>query len=453
MSTSRRSSTARRSARLSWASASCWLEDMSRSPRPRIWRSSSLTMLLVASRWRSMLRSSAPASRTWLSNFSCSWRSRSRSARISSSRRRLPSISEGGFWAKRAEGRKGGRAEGTPDATRSRIPIRLHCPPFRLSAFPPSHMPQMPPHAQQAPHPPDERPEQPHQAELERAEEHQAAAHLSRRLPEDLQGKPAHEDRQAAAQQALERAFEQEGTPDEAVGGTDQAHDGDLARALQHGDPDGDADDDDRHDGEGEPDHQAHRGRQVAEPVEPLDPVATEADVVHEGVGVEPLRDLPGVFGVAVLRPEPDLERGRERIGLEVAGRFLELDQLAPGPGEGLVLGHIADLEHLGKRLHVGAGRRDGLGGGAAEDESHHLHPLGEGAKGLAEIEGHQPEEADREEGEPDRGDRQGGEERGPPERAERLAHRGGRAHAAPPAESSSPESYTIRPPLSSIIR
>src|ERR1041385_5283303 len=232
MSTSRRSSTARRSARLSWASASCWLEDMSRSPRPRIWRSSSLTMLLVASRWRSMLRSSAPASRTWLSSFSCSWRSRSRSARISSRRRRLASISEGGFCASKTEGRKDGKTESRrTERRKAGMTERNHLPSFRLSVFP-SHMPQMPPHAQHAPHQADERPEQHHQAELERPEEHQAAAHLARRLPEHLQGDAAHEDRQAAAQQALDGAFEQEGAPDEAVGGADQAHDGDLAGAL-----------------------------------------------------------------------------------------------------------------------------------------------------------------------------------------------------------------------------
>src|ERR1041385_2336783 len=273
MSTSRRSSTARRSARLSWASASCWLEDMSRSPRPRIWRSSSLTMLLVASRWRSMLRSSAPASRTWLSSFSCSWRSRSRSARISSRRRRLASISEGGFCASKTEGRKDGKTESRSATQRRGVGLTTvhHLPSFRLSVFPSLNMAQMPSHAQQAPHQPDQRPEQHHQAELERAEEHQAAAHLARRLPEDLQGKPAHEDRQAAAQQALERAFEQEGTPDEAVGGTDQAHDGDLARALQHGDRDGAANDDDRHDGKANPDPRPPRGPRVGERVEPLD--------------------------------------------------------------------------------------------------------------------------------------------------------------------------------------
>src|ERR1051325_4545023 len=452
MSTSRRSSTARRSARLSWASASCWLEDMSRSPRPRIWRSSSLTMLLVASRWRSMLRSSAPASRTWLSSFSCSWRGRAGSARISSRRRRLASISEGGFCACKTEGRKDGKTESRSATQRRGVGLTTvhHLPSFRLSVFPSLNMAKMPSDAQEAPHQPDQRPEHHHQAELERAEEHQAAAHLAGGLPEDLQGEAAHEDRQAAAQQALEGAFEEEGTPDEPVGGADQAHDGDLPRALQHGDPDGDADDDDGHDGEREPDHQADRGREVAEPVEPLDPVAPEADVVHEGVRVEPLRDQPGVLGVAEFRLETDLERGGERIGLQVAIRLLELDQLAPGPGEGLVLAHVADLEHLGKRLHVGARRGDRLGGGAAQDEGHHLHPLGKGAERLAEIEGHQPEEADREEGEPDRRDREGGEQGGAPEGAERLAHRGGGAlaaqggggpPAAPPAESSSPES------------
>src|ERR1043165_2859260 len=242
MSTRRRSRTARRAA------------------RPRIWPSSSLTSRLLTSRWRSMLRSSAPASRTWFSSWSCSRRSRSRSARISSRRRRLASRSEG-FWAAavEAQSRKDAKTQRRKVVSgwrRRRVP---HLPTFRLCVFASLDMPQVPPPPRRAPPQPDQGPEGEHQAELLGAEEHQPAGHFAGGVAEDLEGEPAHHDREAPAQHAPERALEQEGAADEAVGGTHQAHDRDLPRALEHGDPDGDADDDDGHDGEREADRSEER--------------------------------------------------------------------------------------------------------------------------------------------------------------------------------------------------
>src|SRR5215210_1696873 len=131
MSTNRRSSTARRSARLSCARISSALERSSWDASPPIWRSISLTIRWVDSRWRSRLLSSSLTSCTWPCSRS-RWRCRrSRSPRISSKRRRLSSKS-GVPWA----------ASDVVDRTSSSValPILLVLPVL-------SNMPEMPPHA------------------------------------------------------------------------------------------------------------------------------------------------------------------------------------------------------------------------------------------------------------------------------------------------------------------
>src|SRR6266487_3335510 len=104
-------------------------------------------------------------------------------------------------------------------------------------------------------------------------------------------------DRDRAAQQAFHRALQQERPADEAVRRADEPHDGDLAAALQHRHADRRPDDDDGDDGEGGADYDPHRGREPAQPVERLDPVAAEADVVHEAEAPQPLRDGAHVLG------------------------------------------------------------------------------------------------------------------------------------------------------------
>src|SRR5437660_742429 len=82
--------------------------------------------------------------------------------------------------------------------------------------------------------------------------------------------------RRQPAEHPLERALQQEGAPYEAVGRAHQAHDGDLAAALQHRHADRRADDDDRHGRERGADDEPHGGRDLAEPIELLHPIAPE---------------------------------------------------------------------------------------------------------------------------------------------------------------------------------
>ena len=246
----------------------------------------------------------------------------------------------------------------------------------------------------------------------------------------------AEPQRQEPAEQPLERALEQEGAADEPVGGADQAHDRDLAGPLQDGEPDGDPDDHHGHPREGEPDHQPHEAGDVPELVQSLDPVTPVAHVVHEAEAPDPLRDALHRRGVAVPLLQPHLDRGGERIGREVPVGVAELHQLGARAAERLRLRDVAHVLHLGKGRDVLGGQGDRLGGGAPEDERDDLDPLLDAAQRLAEIDRHQPEEADGEEREGDGGDGQGREQRRAPEGQQRLA--GQQPHDASVSSASS---------------
>src|SRR6266498_1942807 len=205
-------------------------------------------------------------------------------------------------------------------------------------------------------------------------------------------------DRDRAAQQAFHRALQQERQPDEAVRRADEPHDRDLAAALQHGHADRRPDDDDRDDGERGADHDPHRGCEPAQPVELLDPVAAEADVV---------------FG--------DVRRGLHfREGLDV-------------------------LERLGGPLDRRAGQQI----------RHHLDPLFHAAQRVLQVHDHQAEQSQHEQREGDRRHRQHREQRRALERQHRFAER--QIHGAPPVAwsrvSSTAESYTSAPSCNSITR
>src|SRR5688572_25820847 len=426
MSTSRRSSTARRSARLSWASTSSALERSSWSVSPPICRSISSTIRLVEARWRSRLSSSSATSCTWPCSRSCCRASRSRSALISSSRRRLSWSSRAGFCA--AAG--AGTAMASAPSRRS----------WRRTLDDPAVGPaadhaEVAADADEAAQQAEEHAEDDDHEHVDRLEEDQAGQRRGV-APEDGVAAVAEQQREHAAHEPLEPALEEEWSPDEPVGGTHEPHDVDLPRALQDGEPDRDADDHDRHGREDAADHEAEDPGQVPQVVELLDPVPPVAHVLDEREALEAARDCLGVHRVAKALPEPDLERRGERVGLQVAVGVAELDELPPGPGQRVVLSDVGDGKHLRERRHVL--RRDGdrLGRGAPEHERHDLDPLLDSPQRLAQVQGDEPEEADREEGERDRGDGERGQEWRPAEREERLPEQEPHRASAPPASS-----------------
>src|SRR5581483_2650154 len=266
MSTSRRSSTARFSASASCASSRSAVVRSIWSDSPLIWRSSSLTMRLVVSFWRSMLASSTASE--------CAWpRSRSSSRSTSERSRRMPSrrcwfsrscCSNGaGRWAASGRG-TAGSATATTAATAPAPPPPPPPPPPASRLPPASHAPQVSSHRRRAPAQPEQRPEPDDRERLLPREERR----LDEPAVDEEVGGVRQADRHEPAQRPLDRALEEEGPADEAVGRPDQPHDGDLAAALQHRHTDGGADDDHRHDGEGGAHHEPHRRRDLAQPVE-----------------------------------------------------------------------------------------------------------------------------------------------------------------------------------------
>ena len=253
-------------------------------------------------------------------------------------------------------------------------------------------------------------------------EEEQSAERAAGGVAEEAVPGVAEDQREEAAEQALERAFEQEGAADEPVGGPHQAHDGDLPRPLEDGEPDGDADDHDGDGGEGQADHQADQAGHVAELVEPLDPVSPVAHVVDEAEAPDPLRDPADDSRLAEPLLEPHLDRGGEGIGLEVAVGVAKLDQLGARAVQGLRLRHEAHVLHFGEGRDVLGGERDRLGGRPPQHEGDDLHPLLDAPERLAQVDRDQPEEPKGEERKGDGGDGERGQERRPAEGEQRLA-------------------------------
>jgi hypothetical protein len=207
--------------------------------------------------------------------------------------------------------------------------------------------------------------------------------------------------------------------------------------------------------GEGQPDHQADQAGHVPELIQPLDPVAPETHVVHEGEAPEALGHPLHGPGVAVSLLHPDFDRGRQRVHLQVAVGVAEFDQLAARPGERLLLGDVGDRADLGKGGDVLGRERDRLGGGPAEHERDDLHPLLDAAERLAQVDRHQAEEAEGEEREGDGGDGQRRQERGPAEGEQGLAGEEPHDGISDCADSGSSAwlSYTTEPSRSSMIR
>ncbi len=262
----------------------------------------------------------------------------------------------------------------------------------------------------------------------------------------------AERQREQSAEQALERALEQKGAADEPVGRADQPHDRDLAGPLENGEPDGDADDDHRDAGEGEADHHAHQPGHVAELVQPLHPVAAVANVVHEPEPPDSLSHALHAGGGAEPLLHPHLHRRGQRIRREVAIGVPKFHQLGAGASERLLLGDEADVLHLGERRDVLGGERDGLGRGAPQHERDDLDPLLDAAQRLAQVDGHQAEEADGEEREGDGGDGKRREQRRAPEGKQGLA--GQQPHETSVSSvSSTAVSYTTDPSRSSMVR
>src|SRR6184192_513653 len=256
-----------------------------------------------------------------------------------------------------------------------------------------------------------------------------------------------------ASQQALDRALQQEGPPDETVRGAHQPHDRDLATALQHGHADRGADDDDRHDGERRAHHESDRGGHLPQPVQLFHPVPAEPHVVHEPEPAQPVRDLVDVLGVAKPRLELQLDRGRQGVALQLLEHVAELDQLSPRAGQRRVLAHVRSRLHFGEGLDVFFCECNGLDRRAGQEVGHDLHALRHAAQGVLQIHRYQPEQADHEQRERDGRHRERGQEGRPAEREQRLADREVHGDAAWSRGSSTTESYTSAPSCSSITR
>src|SRR5881628_2121436 len=260
-------------------------------------------------------------------------------------------------------------------------------------------------------------------------------------------------DRRQPAEHPFERALEEKRASHEAVGRAHQAHDGDLAAALQHRHPNRRADDDDGDDRERRAYHEPHRSGDLAQPVDVRHPVAPEPDVVHEAEAAQPLGDLVHVLHVAEAGLELHLDRGREGVAFELLQHVAELHELRAGTVERLIFAHVRGRLHFGKCLDVLLRQRDGFDRRAREQVSDDLHPLGDVAQRLLQVHGDEPEQSDDEQREGDRSDGEGGEERGAPEREQRLADHEVHGLAAWSRGSSTAESYTRAPSCSSITR
>src|SRR5690349_9537308 len=202
MSTSRRSSTARRSARLSSARMSSALERSSWPDNPPIWRSISPTIRSVDSRWRSRLVSSSLTSWTCPCSRSCCSSSRSRSRRICWSRFRLASREES--WACADGGVRTARMDRTARTARS---VGARSRRFLVVASLLSvvlHMPQMPPHAHQAAPQTQQHPEDDHGQHLKRVKEDEPRERPAALVPEQEIPAVAERQRQESAQETLE---------------------------------------------------------------------------------------------------------------------------------------------------------------------------------------------------------------------------------------------------------
>src|SRR5580765_6916872 len=132
---------------------------------------------------------------------------------------------------------------------------------------------QVPPDAQQASEQPDQGPEEDDHNHVERPEEFEVRQAGADGGPEQGEAAPAEQQRQETAEDALDGALEHEGSADEAVGGADEPHDGDLAGALEDRNANRHADDRDGDDRERESDGEPDNRREPAELIEPLDPL------------------------------------------------------------------------------------------------------------------------------------------------------------------------------------
>src|SRR5690606_6061035 len=147
--------------------------------------------------------------------------------------------------------------------------------------------------------------------------------------------------------------------------------------------------------------------------------------------------------------PEPQLDGGRQRVDLEVLVRVAELDQVLLGLGEGVLLGDVADAEHLGERRDVLHRHREALRRRAAQHERDDLDPFLDPVDRAPQVQGDQPEEAGHEEREGNRGDREDREGPGAGEAEQGLAP--DQLHGSPPWSAA--ESKTRVPSRNSRMR
>jgi hypothetical protein len=203
---------------------------------------------------------------------------------------------------------------------------------------------------------------------------------------------------------------------------------------LEDGHADGGADDDDGHRRKGEPDGEPDTGGDLAQPVEPLDPVPTEAHVLDDRERADTLRDARHRRGVALPGPQPDLDRGGKRIHVEIAEHGAELGELAPRPPQRLLLAHIERLGDLGEGAHVVADLHCRFDRCAGEEVRDDLDAFLDRRERCSKVDGDEPEQTDDVEREGDRHHRKDREQRGSPKCQQGFAQRQG--HPASPPSS-----------------
>src|SRR5215207_962730 len=221
MSIRRRWSTARRSARLSCARISSALERSSCEASPPICRSISPTIRWVDSRCRSRLVSSSFTSCTWpCSRSRCRW-SRSRSARISSNRRRLSSNSgvpcAWSGWSSVMETITRRRGRRSRRGRKGKTAAADFCALSALSAL--LRMSKMPPHTHQTAGQPKQHAEDDNHHHVLRAEEHEARQRTPALITKQEVAGVTEDQGEESTQQPLQCPLQEKGPADKPIGG------------------------------------------------------------------------------------------------------------------------------------------------------------------------------------------------------------------------------------------
>src|SRR5436190_2995037 len=303
----------------------------------------------------------------------------------------------------------------------------------------------MPPDRHRTAEEPDQRPEQQSEYRHARVEEDRVDDVLVDQRLRD----PRQRQREQPPQHTLRESLDQERPPDVAIRGPHQPHDRDLLGPRQHSHADRRADDDHRHHGEHDSQHESRDPRDVPQAVQLLDPLLAVADVVDERIRLHAIGDALHRRRIAQARLEPKVDRRRQHRALEHVAELAELRLRAL---ERLLLGHEVGGEDLGEGRDV-VGRLDQiLGWRSLRHERADLHAVLQPFQRLADVERDQSEQPEREQRERDRRHAQRAQQGRALEGLEGVADRTHQGAGFGVAEGSA-ESKTICPRAISIVR